>query len=72
MKIINHILDNPDDKDFDVSSMLHASMQDKFGELIPGIYRQRRRRRRYRRRDISDALYIGMGAWGIAGDGKSS
>jgi len=28
MKIINHILDDPDDKDFDVSSMLHGSMPD--------------------------------------------
>lgn len=24
MKIINHILDNPDDKDFDASPMLHG------------------------------------------------
>jgi len=37
MKIINHILDNPDDKDFDVSSMLHASMQDKAETIIKSI-----------------------------------
>jgi len=29
MKIINHILENPNDKDFNVSQMLHASMKDK-------------------------------------------
>ncbi|WP_236904935.1 hypothetical protein [Clostridium formicaceticum] len=29
MKIINHLLENPDNIDFDVSMMLHASMQHK-------------------------------------------
>jgi len=28
MKIINHILENPDDKDFNISQMLHGSMKD--------------------------------------------
>jgi transposase len=37
MKIINHILDNPDDKDFDVSPMLHASMQDKAETITKSI-----------------------------------
>jgi len=37
MKIINHILENPDDKDFDVSSMLHASMQDKAATITKSI-----------------------------------
>ena len=37
MKIINHILDNPDDKDFDVSSILHASMQDKAETITKSI-----------------------------------
>ncbi len=29
MKIINHILENPDDKDFDIVALLHKSMKDK-------------------------------------------
>ena len=37
MKIINHILDNPDDKDFDVSTMLHGSMQDKAQSIKKSI-----------------------------------
>ena len=37
MRIINHILENPDDKDFDVSSMLHASMQDKAETITKSI-----------------------------------
>jgi transposase len=37
MKIINHILENPDDKDFDVSLMLHASMQDKAETITKSI-----------------------------------
>ena len=37
MKIINHILENPVDKDFDVSSMLHASMQDKAETITKSI-----------------------------------
>lgn len=37
MKIINHILENPDDKDFDVSSMLHGSMQDKAETITKSI-----------------------------------
>jgi len=37
MRIINHILENPDDKDFDVSSMLHASMKDKAETITKSI-----------------------------------
>jgi len=37
MKIIQHILENPEDKDFDVSSMLHASMKDKAETIIKSI-----------------------------------
>ena len=37
MRIINHILDNPDDKDFEVSSMLHGSMQDKAETITKSI-----------------------------------
>lgn len=37
MKIINHILENPDDKAFDVSSMLHASMQAKAETITKSI-----------------------------------
>ena len=37
MRIINHILENPDDKDFDVSSMLHASMRDKAESITKSI-----------------------------------
>lgn len=37
MKIINHILENPDIKDLDVSSMLHASMQDKAETITKSI-----------------------------------
>lgn len=37
MKIINHILENPDDKDFDVSSMLHSSMKDKAETITKSI-----------------------------------
>ena len=37
MKIINHILENPDDKDFDVSSMLHSSMRDKAETITKSI-----------------------------------
>ena len=37
MKIINHILQNPDDKDFDVSSMLHKSMRDKADTIRKSI-----------------------------------
>lgn len=38
MKIINHILENPDDKDFDLSSMLHKSMQNKVETLAKSIH----------------------------------
>jgi len=37
MKIINHILDNPGDKDFEVTSMLHGSMQDKAETIAKSI-----------------------------------
>lgn len=37
MKIINHILENPDVKDFDVSPMLHKSMQDKAETITKSI-----------------------------------
>lgn len=37
MKIINHILENPSDKDFDVSSMLHSSMLHKTETIIKSI-----------------------------------
>lgn len=37
MKIINHILENPDDKDFEVSSMLHGSMKDKAETITKSI-----------------------------------
>lgn len=37
MKIINHILENPDDKDFDVSQMLHSSMKDKAETITKSI-----------------------------------
>jgi transposase len=37
MKIINHILENPDDKDFDVSLMLHKSMHDKAETITKSI-----------------------------------
>jgi len=37
MKIINHILKNPEDKDFDVSSMLHKSMSHKAETITKSI-----------------------------------
>jgi len=37
MKIINHILENPEDKDFDISSMLHSSMQEKAETITKSI-----------------------------------
>jgi transposase len=37
MKIIHHILENPDDKDFDVSALLHASMKDKTETIVKSI-----------------------------------
>jgi len=37
MKIINHILENPDDKDFEVSSMLHGKMKDKAETITKSI-----------------------------------
>ena len=37
MKIINHILENPDVKDFDVSPMLHGSMKDKAETITKSI-----------------------------------
>lgn len=37
MKIINHILENPDDKDFDVLPMLHLSMEDKAETITRSI-----------------------------------
>ncbi len=37
MKIINHILENPDDKDFDVSQMLHTRMQEKAETITKSI-----------------------------------
>jgi transposase len=38
MKIIHHMLENPDDTDFDVSSMLHGSMKDKAGTIVKSIH----------------------------------
>lgn len=38
MNIINHILENPDDQDFDLSSMLHKSMQNKAETLTKSIH----------------------------------
>lgn len=37
MRIIQHILENPEDKDFDVSSMLHASMKNKAETIVKSI-----------------------------------
>src|SRR5665647_3703328 len=37
MKIINHLLENPDDKDFDVLPMLHSSMQNKAETIVKSI-----------------------------------
>ncbi|WP_212667907.1 IS110 family transposase [Virgibacillus pantothenticus] len=37
MKIIHHILDNPDNMDFDVSSMLHGSMKHKTDTIVKSI-----------------------------------
>jgi len=37
MKIINHLLQNPEDTDFDVTSMLHKRMQDKADEISKSI-----------------------------------
>ena len=37
MKIINHILENPNDKGFDVSQMLHSSMKDKAETITKSI-----------------------------------
>ncbi len=37
MKIINHLLKNPEDTDFDVTSMLHKRMQDKADEISKSI-----------------------------------
>lgn len=38
MKIIHHILENPDDTDFNVSSMLHGSMKDKAETIVKSIH----------------------------------
>lgn len=38
MNIINYILENPDDQDFDLSSMLHKSMQNKAETLTKSIH----------------------------------
>jgi transposase len=38
MRIINHILENPDDTDFDVSSMLHGRMKDKTETIVKSIH----------------------------------
>jgi len=38
MKIIHHILDNPSDSDFDVSSMLHGSMKHKAETIEKSIH----------------------------------
>lgn len=37
MKIIQHILDNPDDTDFDVSPLLHGSMKKKTETIVKSI-----------------------------------
>lgn len=37
MKIINHILENPNDKDFNISQMLHGSMKDKTETITKSI-----------------------------------
>ncbi|WNF35036.1 hypothetical protein RJD24_11160 [Bacillaceae bacterium IKA-2] len=37
MRIINHILDHPDDMDFDVSSMLHGKMKHKTDTIVESI-----------------------------------
>jgi len=37
MKVINHILENPDDKDFEVLSMLHGKMKDKAETITKSI-----------------------------------
>ncbi len=37
MKIINHLLKNPEDKDFDVTPMLHKSMKDKAETITKSI-----------------------------------
>lgn len=37
MRIINHILDHPDDPDFDVSSMLHGRMKHKTDTIVKSI-----------------------------------
>lgn len=38
MKIIHHILENPNDTDFDVSSMLHGSMKGKAETIVKSIH----------------------------------
>lgn len=38
MRIIHHILDYPDDADFDVSSMLHGNMKSKTETIIKSIH----------------------------------
>jgi transposase len=38
MRIIHHILENPDDTDFDVSSMLHGSMKNKAETIVKSIH----------------------------------
>jgi transposase len=38
MKIIHHILENPGDLDFDVSSMLHGSMKNKTDTIVKSIH----------------------------------
>lgn len=38
MRIIRHILDHPDDTDFDVSSMLHGKMKNKAEDIVKSIY----------------------------------
>ena len=38
MKIIHHILEHPDDTDFDVSSMLHKSMEGKTETIVKSIH----------------------------------
>ncbi|MCF6095394.1 IS110 family transposase [Microaerobacter geothermalis] len=38
MRIIRHILDHPDDRDFDVSSMLHGNMKTKAETIVKSIH----------------------------------
>jgi transposase len=38
MRIIQHMLDHPDDADFDISSMLHGSMKNKSETIVKSIH----------------------------------